>query len=112
MTTDDPKQPSSQQLSDQKGTNDVKKKLESLRQHIDTIDRQIVALLSKRQDQVEQIVAIKKKHNIPVYHPAREENLISQLRNQGRDAGLDPDYVEELYRRIIRQSRMEPPSDP
>ena len=107
MTTDDPKQPSSQQLSDQKGTNDVKKKLESLRQHIDTIDRQTVALLSKRQDQVEQIVAIKKKHNIPVYHPAREENLISQLRNQGRDAGLDPDYVEELYRRIIRQSRME-----
>jgi chorismate mutase/prephenate dehydrogenase len=106
MTANKSKQPSSQP-GDQKGNNDVEQKLEHLRQHIDTIDRQIVSLLSKRQDQVEQIVAIKKKHNIPVYHPAREENLISRLRNQGREAGLDPDYVEELYRRVLRQSRME-----
>jgi chorismate mutase/prephenate dehydrogenase len=86
---------------------DMEQTLEDLRQNVDAIDRQIVALLSKRQEEVGRIVSLKKAHNIPVYHPAREENLISRLRNQGLEAGLDPAFVEELYRLVLRQSRME-----
>jgi chorismate mutase/prephenate dehydrogenase len=52
-------------------------------------------------------MSLKKAYNLPVYHPAREENLISDKRLQGREAGLDPDYIEELYRLILRQSRAE-----
>ena len=85
----------------------VDKELEHLRLQLDAIDQQIVSLLSKRQAEVERVVQLKKAHNIPVYHPAREENLISHRRNQGSKAGLDPDYVEEIYRRILRQSRAE-----
>lgn len=86
---------------------DSEKEMQALRERLDAIDHQIVALLSARQAEVERIVALKKAHNIPIYHPAREENLISRLRNQGRKAGLDPNYVEELYRRVLRQSRVE-----
>jgi len=85
----------------------VDQELEHLRLQLDAIDQQIVSLLSKRQDEVERVVQLKKAHNLPVYHPAREENLISHCRNQGSKAGLDPDYVEEIYRRILRQSRAE-----
>jgi len=87
--------------------NDTEQKLEALRNKIDDIDRQIVSLLAKRQIEVEHVLALKKAHNLPVYHPAREENLISERRDQGSDAGLDPDYIEELYRLILRQSRTE-----
>ena len=85
----------------------VDQELEQLRLQLDAIDQQIVSLLSKRQAEVERVVQLKKAHNIPVYHPAREENLISHRRNQGSKAGLDPDYVEEIYRRILRESRAE-----
>lgn len=81
--------------------------LKSLRNNIDTIDRQIVELLAKRQKEVEAVVALKKAHNLPVHHPAREEDLISDRRSRGANAGLNPDYLEELFRCIMRQSRLE-----
>lgn len=81
--------------------------LAALRGNIDTIDRQIVSLLAKRQREVNAVLALKKAHNLAVYHPAREENLISDRRARGTEAGLDPDYIEELFRCIIHQSRVE-----
>ena len=78
-----------------------------LRKRLDTIDERIVSLLANRQQEVERIVTLKRMHNLPVYHPAREEDLISKRRGQGVHAGLDPDYVESLYRRILKQSRKE-----
>lgn len=80
--------------------------LDSLRQEIDAIDEQIVRLLAERHSKVQNVVALKQAHHLPVYHPAREENLISQRREQARQAGLDPNHIEELYRCIIRQSRV------
>lgn len=87
--------------------NNYQDQLDALREKIDSIDQQVVDLLSERQAQVEQIVDIKKRHHLPVYHPAREEDLISTRRQQARRSKLDPDFVEELYRIIMRQSRIE-----
>jgi chorismate mutase/prephenate dehydrogenase len=80
--------------------------LEPLRREIDAIDEQIVDLLGRRQALTQNAVAIKKAAGLPVYHPAREEDLISQRRAQAKRAGLDPNHIEELYRCILRQSRM------
>jgi len=85
----------------------VEKLLEELRHNIDEIDQQIVDLLVKRKSEVEKIVALKKTHNLPVYHPAREEDLLSQRRAQAKGKALDPEFVEELFRCILRHSRVE-----
>ena len=79
--------------------------LEAQRRRIDAIDQRLVDLLAERQRVVEQIAELKKAGNLPIYHPAREENLISQRRKQGAEAGMDPDAVDELFRCILRQSR-------
>jgi chorismate mutase/prephenate dehydrogenase len=79
--------------------------LAALRGNIDEIDRQIVSLLTQRNTQVKKVVALKKKHRLPALHPAREEDLISDRRGQAIAGGLDPDYVEELFRCILRESR-------
>jgi chorismate mutase/prephenate dehydrogenase len=81
--------------------------IKKLRNNIDGIDQQILELISQRLDQVRQVVALKKSHNIPVYHPAREEDLISKLRNQAAAAAVNPDFIEELYRVVLRNSRIE-----
>ncbi|MBI9089960.1 MAG: bifunctional chorismate mutase/prephenate dehydrogenase [Desulfobacterium sp.] len=81
--------------------------IKKLRSNIDQIDRQILELISRRLGEVQKVVALKKVHNIPVYHPAREEDLISKLRNQASASGINPDFMEEMYRVILRNSRME-----
>ncbi len=106
METNDPKQPDSPPTGS-RVSDDVEQELESLRRQLDNIDREIVSLLGKRQAEVERVVSLKKAHNLSVYHPAREEDLLSHRRIQGAEAGLDPDYIEDLYRRILRQSRVE-----
>ena len=79
--------------------------LDKHRRQIDDVDSRIVACLAERQAIIKEVVALKKKHRMPVYHPAREEDLISDRRHQGLKAGLDPDNVEELFRQILGQSR-------
>jgi chorismate mutase/prephenate dehydrogenase len=81
--------------------------LEDLRVQIDLMDEKIVSLLSRRQKQVKKVVALKREHGLPVYHPAREEDLISHRRHQASQVNIDPDYIEELYRIILRRSRVE-----
>jgi len=80
--------------------------LEALRAKIDHIDQQLVDLLSQRGRVVQQVTEIKKQHDLPTFHPAREENLISARRAQATQAGLDPDYVEDLFRTMLRHSRV------
>ncbi len=80
--------------------------LESLREQIDQIDQQLVDLLVQRGRVVQQVTEIKKQHDLPTFHPAREENLISTRRAQATQAGLDPDYVEDLFRTMLRHSRV------
>jgi len=85
---------------------DPKPALESLREQIDHLDQQLVDLLAQRGRVVQQVTEIKKRHDLPTFHPAREENLISARRAQATQAGLDPDYVEDLFRTMLRHSRV------
>jgi chorismate mutase/prephenate dehydrogenase len=80
--------------------------LEALRGEIDRIDRQVVELLARRKRVVEEVVQVKQEHDLPTFHPAREENLISNRREQAASIGLDPDYVEDLFRTVLRHSRV------
>src|SRR6187399_956252 len=80
--------------------------LEVLRRRIDGIDSQLVNLLTERRRVVEEVAKVKREHELPASHPAREENLISARREQAEAAGLDPDFVEDLFRTIMRNSRV------
>ena len=80
--------------------------IEQLREQIDRLDRQLVGLLAQRRRVVEQIVQVKQQQDLPTFHPAREEDLISARRAQAAQAGLDPDYVEDLFRTVLRHSRV------
>ncbi|MDW7710555.1 MAG: bifunctional chorismate mutase/prephenate dehydrogenase [Deferrisomatales bacterium] len=80
--------------------------LEGLRGRIDAVDARLVELLAARRDLVAQVAELKGARGLPLYHPAREEDLISRRREQGRRAGLDPDLVEDVFRRLLRSSRV------
>lgn len=78
--------------------------LDELRERLDIIDEQMMALLSERATVVHKVADFKRHHNIPVYIPEREASIIERLRalNPGPLSG---DAVERIYRTIVEEMR-------
>src|SRR5881628_2988337 len=75
--------------------------LEDLRRRIDAIDRRMVHLLNERAGCA--LARIKKLSGIPIYQPAREEEVLRNI--QGCNGGpLDEEALRRLFERIIDES--------
>lgn len=55
--------------------------LENLREKIDTIDKEMIALFEKRMDVVADIAAYKIKNNLPVLNQNREDIVVSKVKS-------------------------------
>lgn len=78
--------------------------LETLRRRIDTIDRALVALLNERAGHAVALGRIKKTRGLPIYQPAREEDVLGNV--QGCNGGpLEDAALRRLFERIIDESR-------
>jgi chorismate mutase/prephenate dehydratase len=77
--------------------------LESIRKDIDRIDDSIADLLVRRMAAVDKIASWKKKNGMPVAVPAREEEIICNLREKAGD--FCADEIESVYRTIFAVSR-------
>jgi 3-deoxy-7-phosphoheptulonate synthase len=76
-----------------------------LRNHIDQIDRQIVRLLSRRQDLSLEIGRAKATRGMLVRSPDREAELLGIIRDEATHHGLDPAHVHHLFELILVESR-------
>lgn len=54
--------------------------LENLRERIDTIDKELIALFEERMDIVSDIAKYKIKNNLPVLNQNREDVIVSKVR--------------------------------
>jgi chorismate mutase / prephenate dehydratase len=78
--------------------------LAALRDRIEAIDRQIIALLAERLAIVEDVVAAKLASASPFRDRVREESLLARLREIAAAAGLDPHQIERMYRVVMDMS--------
>ena len=78
--------------------------LDELRVKIDAIDSQMVELLAQRAELTAQVGQYKSQVGLPIYVPEREAELISKRRQQAQERGVSPILVEDLLRRIMRES--------
>ena len=74
--------------------------LHEIRKRIDTIDKQLLDLLSQRADLVHEVGLIKKRDGLQIYAPDREEALLRKLveMNEGR---LPEKSIRSIYREIM-----------
>lgn len=74
--------------------------LDDIRIGIDRIDRQLLALLNERAELVHQVGEVKKRDNLQIYAPEREEALLRKLveLNEGR---LPEKSIRAIYREIM-----------
>src|SRR5687768_8808911 len=78
--------------------------LSTLRDRIDHVDRQIIALLAERLKIVEEVALAKLDSASPFRDREREERLLLRLREHATEAGIDPHEVERLYRVVMDMS--------
>jgi chorismate mutase/prephenate dehydrogenase len=75
-----------------------------LRQQIDDIDSQLVQLLAARAKITAEVGRVKQQHALPLYVPEREMALLKARRAQAEDAGVSAELVEDVLRRVMRES--------
>ena len=79
-------------------------KLALLRNNIDDIDSQLVALLAKRRKVTTKVGELKSQVGMPIFAPERETALVAMRRDQAQQAGVSPDLIEDILRRLMRDS--------
>jgi len=74
------------------------------RDGIDGIDQALVELLAKRAKLTTRVGDIKSQTGMPIYVPEREKALLSKRRAQAKTLGISEQLVEDLLRRMMRES--------
>src|SRR6188768_3659769 len=83
---------------------DARRKLEPLRQELGQIDRDILALVARRQALAQKIGQVKRDGGIPTRDFRQERDVVERARAAAVEHGLTPTLGEELVLALIRGS--------
>jgi chorismate mutase / prephenate dehydratase len=81
-----------------------KEGIEEIRKTIDRLDETIVKALGERQRIVRQVLSGKLERDDHIRDHEREEILLEKVRKIGAEEGMDPFFLEQLFREIIQHS--------
>ena len=78
--------------------------LSHLRDQVDVLDKEILELVSRRLALVQKITELKNHSEVPFYVREREDFVVSSLREEAVLKNISPDLIEDILRRIFRES--------
>jgi len=79
----------------------VKELLRTHRIEIDMLDRQIIALLGRRFEIVNEVGKLKAEHNVSPVQTDRMKEVLDHVGELAKKNGLSPEFVQELYSKMI-----------
>lgn len=85
-------------------SDDARTRLEPLRRELGQIDREILALVAKRQALAQQIGQIKRDAGIPTRDYRQERDVVERARAAAIEHGLSAQLGEEIVLALIRES--------
>jgi len=91
-------------MPDKELTFDPVRELSGCRERIDRVDLRIVELLNERTIIAEEIGNIKKRANMPIYEPKREDQVFANVTASNRGP-MPNDAVRRIFERIIDEMR-------
>jgi prephenate dehydrogenase len=86
--------------------------LREIRDLIDDTDRELVRLLAQRDQLTHRAGRVKAREKRPIRDPQRERDMMVERRRWAEQEGMDPQTVEDLFRRILSVSRSVQRNDP
>jgi chorismate mutase len=78
--------------------------LETMRSKIDSIDQQMLELLSQRMNAVEEIGKYKSKNEVTILQLRRWEKIMSTRLKLGKSLGLTEDFIKKLLQLVHKES--------
>ena len=72
---------------------------------IDSVDREILQLLARRNGIVAEIAECKRDHQLEIRDPKRESELLRDRRRRAGQLGLSPELIESMFRLVLWASR-------
>lgn len=83
-------------IRSQEGNIEFESKLEELRTEIDKIDAELIHILSRRMQLVDEIGHYKKNNNITILQLKRWSNIVQNRLRTGIDSGLQREFLQKL----------------
>ena len=80
--------------------------LNQLRNKIDKIDGQLIALLAKRKEVVRCIGQLKQKQGLPIFNKAREAEITQKLQQLAKKFDLRPIFLQKVWQLIIAEAKV------
>lgn len=78
--------------------------LGALRERIDHLDRELVRIVAARLAICEEVAALKERTATAVIQPDRVRDVVTSRRQIAIDAGVDPDFAEQLFRVLLAET--------
>lgn len=79
--------------------------LNDIRKELDTIDTELLKLLAKRQSFMADVARYKRAHNMVIYQPEREAQILKAKKELAAQHGIDLEFIEKLFTLIFEHSR-------
>ena len=80
--------------------------LDELRVELDKIDEELVNLIAKRVELIPSIAEYKKAKGVARVDDERESQLIEAKRKLALELGVNPDLIEDIFKRLIEESHV------
>ena len=78
--------------------------LDDIRKTIDELDDTIIRALADRQKVVKKVLNDKLEKSRGIRDPEREEIIMDTIRKKAAEVGMDPYFLEQLFREVINHS--------
>lgn len=78
--------------------------LAALRARIDQLDAALIAIVAERLAACREVAALKEEFNTPVIQPDRVRDVVTSRRQLAIQAGMDPDFAEQLVRVLLTET--------
>jgi chorismate mutase len=83
--------------------NAIPAELLSVREKIDAIDERLLDLLAERFQLTHQVGLLKANQQLSALDATREAEKLARLADLSSDRDLNPELIQELFRRIMQQ---------
>ena len=80
-------------------------KIDDIRRVISELDDSLLHIISSRLELMPAVIKYKAQNDLPILDENREKAIIEKKMKQAVERGLNPVFIEQLYRLIIEESK-------
>tara|TARA_Y100001936_G_C16048387_1_gene656139 strand:- start:565 stop:849 length:285 start_codon:yes stop_codon:yes gene_type:complete len=82
----------------------TQKTLQDFRKEIDALDKELVDLIAKRFEIIDQVAHYKDEHNIPAVIPERVDQVRDNAANYAQSLGLNGEMIAKIWQMMIDEA--------